>query len=165
MKLGVISDTHDNLPAIEAALEFFGRAGVETILHAGDYVAPFALKRLLAGGLPVIGVFGNCDGERAGLAKLMPDVTDGPRRLELGGKKIALVHDAVRLAPEDAEAADLVIAGHTHQPKIERVEGRLVVNPGECGGWVTGRGTVAVVDTDAMTADIQEIFTQARVKS
>ena len=39
MKLGIISDTHDNLPAIAAAVEIFKKARVQAILHAGDYVA------------------------------------------------------------------------------------------------------------------------------
>jgi hypothetical protein len=165
MKIGVISDTHDNLPAIDAAIRRFREAGVETILHGGDFVAPFALKRILQARLPVVGVFGNCDGERAGLAQLLPDLADGPRRLELGGKKITLVHNAARLTHEDLEAADILVSGHTHEPKVERQEGRLVVNPGECGGWLTGRCTVALVDTLAMTADIEEVFQQARSSS
>jgi uncharacterized protein len=162
MKIGVISDTHDNLPAIAAALRCFQEAGVETILHAGDFVAPFALKAVLQARAPVIGVFGNNDGEREGLAKLLPDLVVGPRRLEIGGKKICLVHAANWATREDFEAADIFVSGHTHQPKVERQEGRLVVNPGECGGWLSGRGTVAVIDTVAMTADIKEVFEQAR---
>ncbi|GAH63253.1 unnamed protein product, partial [marine sediment metagenome] len=39
----------------------FKKARVQAILHAGDYVAPFALARLLQARLPVYGVFGNCD--------------------------------------------------------------------------------------------------------
>jgi uncharacterized protein len=162
MKIGVISDTHDNLPAIDAALRLFRQAGAEAILHAGDFVAPFALKRILQDRLPVVGVFGNCDGERAGLAKLLPDLADGPRHLEIGGRKICLVHNASRLTHEDFEAADIVVSGHTHEPRVERLEGRLIVNPGECGGWLSGRCTVAVVDTAAQSADIEEVYQQAR---
>ena len=157
MKIGIISDTHDNLPAITAATGRFTQCGVEVILHAGDFVAPFALKRLLQGRLPVYGVFGNCDGERVGLAKLLPDLADGPRRIELGGKKICLVHDLKRLPREEFEAADIVVCGHTHEPKVEHEEGRLVVNPGEAAGWLTGRCTVTILDTDAMAADIETI--------
>jgi uncharacterized protein len=160
MKIGVISDTHDNLPAIDAAVRHFQAAGVETILHAGDFVAPFALKRLLQADLPVVAVFGNCDGERAGLAKFLPDLVDGPLHLELGGRKICMGHNAQRLTREDFEAADILIAGHTHKPQIEYQEGRLIVNPGECGGWVTGCATVAVIDTVAMTAVIEEVYRQ-----
>jgi uncharacterized protein len=162
MKIGIISDTHDNLPALAAALRHFAQAGVETILHAGDFCAPFALKRLLQARVPVTGVFGNCDGERTGLAQLLPDLADGPRRLELGGRKICLVHDARRLTHEDFEAADILVSGHTHEPKVERQEGRLVLNPGECGGWLSGRCTVAVVDTATLAADIEEVYEQAR---
>ena len=162
MKIGAISDTHDNLTAMAAALDHFAKAGVEVILHAGDYVAPFALKRLLAARLPVYGVFGNCDGERAGLATLVPELSDGPRHLELGGKKVCLVHIDKRLTPEDFEASDIIVCGHTHEPKVERREGRLVVNPGECCGWLSGRCTVAVIDTQAMSAEVREVCRQAR---
>ena len=162
MKIGVISDTHDNLPAIAAALRYFASVGADILLHAGDYVAPFALKRLLQARLPVHGVFGNNDGERAGLTQLLPNLSDGPRRLELDGKKVCLVHDEKRLSHEDFEAADIVVIGHTHEPKVESREGRLVVNPGECGGWLSGRCTVAVIHTETMAADIESVYEQAR---
>jgi hypothetical protein len=162
MKIGVLSDTHDNLAAVAAALRCFEKACVEVLLHGGDYCAPFALKSILQAEIPVEGVFGNCDGEREGLAKLLPSLADGPRHLELGGKKVCLIHNRQRLTHEDFEASDIVILGHTHEPKTERREGRLVVNPGECGGWVTGRCTVAVVDTRNLAADIQEVYQQVR---
>ena len=162
MKIGVLSDTHDNLAAIAAAVAHFERMGVEAILHAGDYCAPFALQRLLQTRVPVEGVFGNCDGERAGLAKLLPSLADGPRLLALGGKKICLIHNRQRLSHEQFEAADILVFGHTHEPKVERQEGRLVINPGECGGWLSGRCTVAVLDTDALAADIEKVFDQPR---
>jgi uncharacterized protein len=162
MKIGVLSDTHDNLPAIAAALRYFEAAGAEMLLHAGDFVAPFALKRLLQARLPVHGVFGNNDGDRTGLAKLLPDLADGPRRLELDGKKVCLVHDEKRLTHEDFEAADIIVVGHTHEPKVESREGRLVVNPGECAGWLSGRCTVAVIHTETMAADIESVYEQTR---
>jgi putative phosphoesterase len=161
MKLGVLSDTHDNLPAIAAAIKIFKQAGIEALLHAGDYVAPFALARLIQARLPVYGVFGNCDGERAGLMKLLPELADGPRHLEIGGRKICLIHDWERLSHENFEASDIVVFGHTHEPKIERHEGRLIVNPGECGGWMTGRATVAILNTEAMAAETEEVRLQA----
>ena len=162
MKIGAISDTHDNLAAIAAALRFFEQQGVEIMLHAGDYCAPFALKRLLQTRIPLEGVYGNCDGEREGLTKLLPSLAVGPYHLELGGKKVCLIHDRTRLSHEVFEASDIVLCGHTHEPKVERQEGRLVVNPGECAGWLTGRCTVAVIDTDTLAADIQEVYQQAR---
>ena len=162
MKIGVLSDTHDNLVAVAAAVRFFENQGVEQILHAGDFCAPFALKRLLQTRIPVQGIFGNCDGEREGLAQRLPSLARGPRHLELGGKKICLIHDRSHLSHEDLEASDILVHGHTHQPEVRREEGRLVVNPGECAGWLTGRCTVAVIDTDTLSADIEVIHEQPR---
>jgi putative phosphoesterase len=162
MKLGIVSDTHDNLPAIGAAMDRFVSAQVEAVLHAGDFVAPFALKRVLQARIPIYGVFGNNDGERAGLTQLLPDLAEGPRHLELGGKKICLVHDWSHVGRDHLESADIVVCGHTHEPRVEHREGVLLVNPGECGGWLSGRCTVAILDTDRMAADIEEVYQQAR---
>ncbi|HCL90984.1 MAG TPA: YfcE family phosphodiesterase, partial [Candidatus Atribacteria bacterium] len=41
MKIGIISDTHDNLPKIKKAVGIFNREKVELVLHAGDFVSPF----------------------------------------------------------------------------------------------------------------------------
>jgi len=48
MLIGVISDTHDRLPQIDAALSLFARRKVEALVHPGDFVAPFAVRRLLS---------------------------------------------------------------------------------------------------------------------
>ena len=57
MKIGVLADTHDNLGAIAVAVEFFNREGVGHVLHAGDFVAPFAINALGELQCPLTGVF------------------------------------------------------------------------------------------------------------
>ncbi len=162
MLIGVISDTHDNLPRIAAATELFAQRGVETMLHAGDYVAPFALKLLLKSDLPLIGVFGNNDGERRGLGKVCATVYEPPHRFDLDGRTIVLAHASEALDEEATEGADLVVHGHTHEPFVH--EGPpLTVNPGEAGGWLSGRCTVALVDLDAMQAEIVDLEPQETV--
>jgi len=162
MKLGAISDTHDNLAAIAAAIRRFSEVGVEAIVHAGDFCAPFALKPLLQTRLPLYAVFGNCDGERAGLTALLPELAEGPRPFELGGRKVCVGHVWERFPREMVHASDILVFGHTHEPKVEHREGRLIVNPGEAGGWLSGRCTIAVIDTDTMTADVETVYEQAR---
>jgi hypothetical protein len=161
MLIGVLSDTHDNLPKIAAAGELFAERGVELILHAGDYVAPFALRALLAAGIPLVGVFGNNDGERAGLKKQCPTLYESPHRLEAAGRAVVLAHDPAELA--GAGQADLVVHGHTHEPGVRR-DGALVLNPGEAGGWLSGRCTAAIVDLETMHVEIVELGPQETVE-
>ncbi len=157
MRVGVISDTHDRLPLIDAALELFAEQQVEAVIHAGDFVAPFAVRRLQRYDGPLHATFGNNDGERNGLGELIPHLTDGPRFVELGGKRILIHHFIDWCAPADIDRADIIITGHTHEV-VNRFDGpRLFLNPGECCGWVTGRCTVAVLDTDGPSAQIHDL--------
>ncbi len=159
MKIGVISDTHDRLPPFRRAIALFERLGVEAILHAGDVIAPFAAKLIAedAVSVPIYCVYGNNDGERAGLKKVLPQIVDGPLRIELGGKTIVMHHWIEWLKPADIAGADIVITGHTHEVVNQVSDGILYLNPGECCGWVNDRCTIMVLDTDAMKADLVEI--------
>jgi putative phosphoesterase len=55
------------------------------------------------------------------------------------------------------ESLDLLVYGHTHRPDIRRNGPLLIVNPGEVYGHLTGRSTVALVDTEKKAATIVEI--------
>ena len=163
MKIGVISDTHDRLPPTRRAMELFTRERVEAVLHAGDFIAPFAAKLLVgpeappADRAPLHCIYGNNDGERDGLKNILPQVQDGPLRVQLGGRTIAMHHWIEWFAPGDLDGADIVISGHTHEVVNERRGGVLYLNPGECCGWLTDRCTVALLDTEAMAARIVEV--------
>ncbi|ODS31814.1 MAG: hypothetical protein SCARUB_03062 [Candidatus Scalindua rubra] len=45
MKIGIVADSHDNVPAIKKAVEYFNQSNVEFVIHAGDYIAPFSTIR------------------------------------------------------------------------------------------------------------------------
>lgn len=148
MRIGVLSDTHDRLPMLRAALARFADAGVDVLFHPGDVVAPFAARVLATfpGTLHI--TYGNNDGERKGLKRVLPQIQDGPRFVELAKRRI-LLHHALAWCRDDALAqADVVLVGHTHEADAVQRDGRLIVNPGECCGWVTGRATAAIVDLD-----------------
>ena len=51
---------------------------------------------------------------------------------------------------------DIVVYGHTHEIDIQKGES-LLLNPGETGGWTTGKATVAVVDLETLEATIHEL--------
>ncbi len=158
MKIGVISDSHDRLPALKAALAKLLERNVQAIIHAGDIVAPFAAKLLAdVTAVPVHCIYGNNDGERQGLRRVLPQIREGPLRLELGGRRFLVNHDLDSLGQDELAGADVVVTGHTHHPEVRTRDGVLYLNPGECCGWTTGRCTLAIVDTDAMSAEIIEV--------
>lgn len=70
MILGILADTHDNLPKIEKAVKLFNKNKVDFVLHAGDFVAPFAISALKGLSCGWQGVFGNNDGEKEGLSRI-----------------------------------------------------------------------------------------------
>jgi putative phosphoesterase len=160
MLVGIISDSHDNLPAVEAAAILLRERRVELVLHAGDIVAPFVAPVLARCGARVLAVYGNNDGERAGLRKRFKDIGElkgDVAELEAGGKLIAVYHGTETALAEALVAGgkyDLVVLGHTHKPEILKRGRTLVVNPGECCGYLSGKRTLAVLDTDSMNAEI-----------
>lgn len=120
MRIGLISDTHGLLrPEALAAL-----AGADLLLHAGD-IGTQAVLDGLAAIAPVRAIRGNID--RAGPTSELPDTLD----LELGGRRIHLVHDGKTADPP--EGTDIVVCGHSHQPGITARDGIVFVNPGSAG--------------------------------
>src|SRR3990172_12213524 len=155
--IGVISDPHDRLQMIDAAHDLFARRKVEALIHSGDFVALFAVRRLLKYKGPLYATYGNNDGERAGLKTLMPQVVDGPLRLRLGGRSILVHHFIDWCDPKDIDQSDVIITGHTHEVVNRFDRRKLFLNPGECCGWVHGRCTVAILDTDGPSAEVCEL--------
>jgi len=81
-------------------------------------------------------------------------------RIDAGGMRIALLHGNDRELLETLAACgslDLLVYGHTHRPEVRKAGTLLIVNPGEVYGHLTGRSTVALVDTVKRSAEIVEI--------
>ena len=165
MLIGVMSDTHDDIVLTKKAVSRFNREGVEQVLHAGDFISPFMIDTLKELTAPLTGVFGNNDGDRrllerksAGLPSMKIEGTFA--RIDAGGMRIALLHGNDRELLETLTACgslDLVVYGHTHRPEVRKDGSLLIVNPGEVYGHLTGRSTVALVDTVKRSAEILEI--------
>jgi putative phosphoesterase len=149
MKIGLIADTHDNLKNLEKAVKLFNAKKVDLVLHAGDYVAPFTVKLLNKLKSKYLGVFGNNDGETEGLYKKSAGhIRKGPLRWNKDGKRIALVHD---LNSFNYKNFDVVVFGHSHKKELFKKGKTLLVNPGECGGWLSHKATVAVLDMNDLS--------------
>lgn len=161
MKIGIISDTHENMPKIRLAVDLFNRRKVGVVLHAGDLISPITAGEFSRLKAPLIGVFGNNDGDRLYLRERFRKIgTLHAKKFEgvLGGKRFLLIHEPDMLEALAASGAyDVIVYGHTHRSEISRRGATLVINPGEGGGWITGRCTAAVLDTKTMTAQLARI--------
>ena len=123
MLIGIISDTHDLLrpTAVEAL------AGVDEIIHVGDFCGPEILERLRKIA-PVRAVRGNCDHGEWAEALPMSDT------FELDGALLHAVHNLQQLDLDPAAAKiSLVLYGHTHQLNREERNGVVYFNPGSAG--------------------------------
>lgn len=145
MRIGLISDTHGLLRnEVYGAFE-----GVDEILHAGDLGDP-AILTALEVIAPVQAVHGNVDGWE------VREQAADELRLDRDGCRIAVVHGHQWGSPKPEGLAeryaefDVVVYGHTHQPRIDLVGGVLVVNPGSAGPQrFRDPVTVAILTVDA----------------
>ena len=155
MLVGIVSDSHDNVPMLRRAVDHFNADGCELVIHAGDVVAPFAMAVMDGLKCPFRAIYGNNDGEKVGLkikaASVGGSIEEPPVQFMAGGLKFRVFHDCSDWETEAKESgADVVIFGHTHDTSIETLSGNelpLGINPGECGGWLTGSCTAAILDT------------------
>jgi len=154
MKIGLLSDTHDRVPAIEELLRRMEARRVELVLHAGDYCSPFALQAFRQIAVPVVGVFGRNDGDREGLraaaatSGLATELFESPHSFELAGRSVLLVHDLGEVQPRSIETHAIVVHGCSHRSEMTHRDNTLVVNPGEACGWLTGSPSAAILDLD-----------------
>ncbi|MGC8928332.1 MAG: metallophosphoesterase [Myxococcota bacterium] len=159
MIIGIISDSHDNIPLIRRAIVYLNEKNVNMVIHAGDYVAPFSVRLFKEFNSPWIGVFGNNDGEKKGLTVVSENrIQEPPYELNLGGKSVYITHN-INLESQDGiiPGRDIIIFGHNHEASISKKGNQLYINPGELCGYITGRATLAILDTDKMDAEIVEI--------
>lgn len=147
-RIGVVADTHcpEFLDALPRGL-FEHLRGVDLILHAGDVGGSETLERLgtLA---PVQAVRGDHDGRLGGLPSRTLVEVEGRRIGIVHGNRSRLIEEPVTLLAtltlgrlwlsmglgrwlrRQFPDADVIIYGHTHQARVEEVEGALVFNPG-----------------------------------
>ncbi|GJQ24374.1 hypothetical protein BIY37_03415 [Candidatus Brocadia sapporoensis] len=156
MKIGILADTHDNIHAIKMAVSYFNTQDLKYVIHAGDYVAPFSLKELMKVSAKFLGVFGNNDGDRMGLFRVCKNLHESPYELILDGKHIMITHMLESLSKRSEINTDIIIYAHTHIPEIKPGI-PMYINPGECGGWLSGKNTVAILDLEAFQADIIDL--------
>lgn len=154
MRIGVLADTHDRVPAVADLLQRFSDKGVSMVMHAGDFCSPFSLAPFHQRGMALLGVFGRNDGDRETLAAyaargMGTEIYESPHSFDVGGKRILLVHEIVEVSPRSIESHDFVIHGSSHLQSEKKMGSTIVINPGEACGWIHGKCTAMILNTDS----------------
>ena len=159
MIIGLMADSHDRVPAIRELLERMVERGVGVVLHAGDYCSPFSLAPFLELSVAFAGVFGRNDGDREGLRAFAAkgvgiELFESPHSIEVGGRRILLVHDLGEVAERSLESHEFIVHGFTHTQEVRELDtGPIIVNPGEACGWLHGTPAAAVLDLETKNID------------
>ncbi|NLE05126.1 MAG: metallophosphoesterase [Crenarchaeota archaeon] len=164
MLIGLISDSHDNLSNLEKAIELLNQKRVDLVLHAGDFVSPFVVEKFKNLNCKLIGVLGNNDGDVAFLRQRFSETINCEIRgrfaeVTIDNFRIALLHgdDLVLLnVLINSDCFEAVIYGHSHVSMVRENKNTLVINPGELCGYLTGKSTYGLLDTQKREVQIIE---------
>jgi len=169
MLVAVVSDTHDNMDAIRKLIDSFRRHKPDIVIHLGDIVSPFALRGLLSFPARYIIVLGNNDGDKALLREVAMKagavLKDQMHEFSLENLKILAIHGfgSVELTKSLVEALalsnkyDIILYGHTHRVDVRKIGKTLIVNPGECCGYLTNERTFALLNTRTLDIRIENL--------
>jgi putative phosphoesterase len=154
MRIGVISDTHDHMANVEQIVALLNRERVDRVVHTGDITKAKTLRVLSGLKAPLVGVYGNNDLERESLEAAVRNydfrIVDPPLRVDWLGRRVVVVHDPKEHADEVLLSGDVLLHGHDHRHRVERRNGTLIFNPGECAGHMKGYNAVGVLELTSL---------------
>jgi len=142
MKIGILSDTHDDIEITKKAVDFLRQKKVDLVLHLGDYVSPPIVK--LFKGLKLIGIFGNNDGYKEGLIKAFEEIGGEIKgnfaSFQLARQKIALYHGEfleISQALAQSQNFDILLTGHRHKSSKKEIGKTLWIEIGALNRFLT----------------------------
>jgi uncharacterized protein len=173
LKIGIISDTHDDIESVIRAINVFNNEKVDLVIHAGDYIFPGIVQQFTdLEGAKLIGVFGNNDGEKIGLyekfSKIGADLKGEFCEIKIDGLIFGIYHGTSKDLTEaaiDSGKYDVFICGHTHIKRGEKKGRTIVLNPGTAhrnfpniNGEVENVPQIIIFDTDLKSYTFLPIF-------
>ena len=134
MRIGIVSDTHDDVELAEAAAERFA-GDAETVIHCGDVIAPFSAAAFDRDEFEFYCARGNNDGEwkLRDTVESFGEYLGEVGELTLGGKRVAVYHGTGRPLVDalvDCGRYDYALHGHTHRRGREERGETVRINPG-----------------------------------
>ena len=151
----IISDIHGGLENLRKCLDIYEKEKCDRLLILGDLFNygvdynRFEIINLLNrySGV-IIAVKGNCDINITGINFEMPSIN----RITLNDYKIIMSHGDL-YAEEDLlnEECDIILLGHTHKAKIDKINNKIIVNPGSISKSRIGENSFSIIDENIIT--------------
>jgi putative phosphoesterase len=135
MRLGILSDTHDQLARTRRAVELLRAEGAAALVHCGDVTGAEIVTACAV--LPCYFVFGNNDYDN--IPNLQRDMAEAGAvclgwggEVTLAGKRVAVTHGHMHtdVRPLLAARPDYLLSGHSHIASDRRVGPTRRINPG-----------------------------------
>ena len=152
MKIGVVSDTHNNLKNIKIIINLFNDLEVPIVIHTGDISNANTLEKFSRLNSELIGVYGNNDRNEPRLKEVAQrnnfKFQEPPRRLSLLDREIVIFHepDNIDRFLSENKSINVVLYGHTHRYENNTKNGILYFNPGESAGMQKGSNAIGILD-------------------
>lgn len=128
MRLGVMGDTHGDLAALAKVVRAAGE--VDGWLHTGDYSQDATYLRTLTE-VPIYATSGNCDSYEGRAPEECVITLEGIVLAMTHGHKYLRTSGLENLAAWGrSKKAQVVIFGHTHVARVEKMDDLLILNPG-----------------------------------
>ncbi len=154
MQVAIVSDSHYAVDKLKKLMSHLEKIGVTHLIHAGDFITS-GIERVFSEypGVKSYIARGNCDswGDTLSYIQNLPNVMlDDILKFQIEGIKFIVSHiPGVALGALGSNEADIVIHGHTHQPRVEKLKDALVLNP---GSLMDGDGFI-ILDIPSLKVD------------
>lgn len=162
MLIGVVSDTHNNSKNIEQIISLFNKKKVSLVIHTGDIANAKSLEKFSKLESKLIGVYGNNDRNEDGIKEIAKannfQFTEPPHLVTFYNRNIAIFHepDSIEDFIKKNKKTDLILHGHTHRYRLERIKNIEVFNPGESAGMIKNKNAIGLIDLKNL--EIKRVF-------
>jgi putative phosphoesterase len=141
MLIAILSDSHDHIPNLHRAVLRANREGAEILIHCGDLISPFMLRRLQVFDGRVHLIYGNNAGDQHLISSRCATEFDNithhglQGEVEIDDLRICFIH-----YPHTGRALamsgdyDVVCCGHNHKAATKTIGNCLLINPGDLLG-------------------------------
>jgi uncharacterized protein len=181
MKIGIISDVHDNLRSLSKLIKVLKEdENIDILIHCGDWVMPFTMRTYVSLGKPIRGVLGNGDPDiqkflyqlqnLEALKGIDMQIKHRFFDLKYDDRRIGVIHgddEDLNNTLIESQLYDVLCIGHTHVPSLTKVNNTVVINPGSLVGYMVEKGEVAITyglyDTTTGVAEIKELESKKQV--